>query len=352
MLPAIGCGVKPGVAHGVLGARRRVPENAGDELVGMQVNGLATLVAVIGVAEADGVVGEVERPIARQRTALDVASQVQRDTAAMGIGLADLDVPVQPVVACDGATPMELILLGRQAQPPGIEGVLEVGKELAAEQELKRLERDEEVGVRGAPLALAVEATGAGQAVHVRMVAERSAPGVKCHQQTRHGAQVARHGRQLEDALAGAVEEQLVHPGAVELPQRDERVRQGEDQVEVRAWQQLFELSLNPLALRPIGAARATAMAASVVLDNAAVALRAGQNMRAERRAVAVADTARRTRLTRMQRAPLCVRGKVLSEDVLHRAAHDPTLHHEQCRIRGCRGRAPGVQHLFNTPQR
>ena len=259
----------------------------------------------------------------------------------MGVGLAGLDVPVQPVVACDGATPMKRVLLRRKAQQPGIEGAPQVGEELAAEQMLKRLDGDEEVGARLAPLALWVDATGAGQAVHVRVVVERSAPGVQRHQQARYGAEVARHGTQFEHALSGAVEEQPVHPCAVELPQRDEGVGQGEDQMEVRAGQQLLELGLSPLALLRLGAARATAMATGVVLDDAAVSVRTRQDVRAERRGVAVADGVGRTRLARVQRALLRVVGKVLPKDVLHRAAHERTLHHEQCR--GERSVHPGL---------
>jgi len=356
MLPSKSAGVKPGVAHGVLRTRRCVPEHARDELVSIEAQCLALVIAVVGVAEANGVVGEGERPIARQRAALDVAGQVQRDTVTMGVGLADLDVPVQPVVACDGATPMELVLLRRQAQQPGIQGAPQLGEELAAEQELKRLDGDEEVRTRGAPLTLGIDAAGAGQAVHVRVVVERSPPGVQCHQQAGYGAQVARHGTQLEHALAHAVEEPLVQPRAVELPQRDEGVRQGEDQVEMRAGQQLLELGLSPLTLWSLGAARAAAMAAGVVPDDAVVAVRAGQDVRAECRGIAVADAACRTRLAWVQSAPLRISGKVLPEDVLHRAAHGwmPAMNHAGSGsvYRGCRGRAPGVQHLFNTPRR
>jgi len=334
-----------------------MPEHTGDELVSIEVQRLAVMITVVGVAEADRAAVEIKRSIVRQRAALDVACQIQRDTTAMGIGLADLDVPVQPVVTCDGAAPMELILLERQVQQPGIEGVPKLGEELAAEQLLKRLERDEEVGARGAPLALAVDAAGAGQAMHVRVVVEGSAPGVQCHQQAWHGTEVTLHGTQFEHALAGAVEEQLVHPCAVELPQRDEGVRQGEDQVEVRAGQQLFELGLSPLTPWSLGAERAAAVATGVVLDGAAVAVRTRQDVRTERRGVAVADGTRRALLARVQCTLLRVRGEVLSEDVLHRAAHDRTLRNEpspglRSMYRGCRGRAPGVQHPFNTPQR
>ena len=354
MLPAIGAGVKAGVAHGVLRARRCVPEHTGDELVSTEAQGLAVVVAVVGVVEADRAEVEIKRSIVRQRAALDVACQVQRDTTAMGVGLADLDVPVQPVVACDGATPMKRVLLRRQAQQPGIEGAPQVGEELAAEQMLKRLDGDEEVGARLVPLALWVDATGAGQAVHVRVVVERSAPGVQCHQQAWYGAEVARHGSQLEDTLAGAVEEQLVHPGAIELPQRDEGVGQGEDQMKVRAGQQLFELRLSPLALLRLGAARAAAMAAGVVLDDAAVAVRTRQDVRAERRGVAVADGTRRALLARVQRTLLRVGGKVLSEDVLHRAAHVRTSRNEPppgpaLNVSGVAGGGPPAFNTYST---
>ena len=357
MLPAIGAGVKAGMAHGVLRTRWRVPEHAGDELLSIEAQGLAVVITVVGVVEADRAAVEIERSIMRQRPALDVASQVQRDTAAMGVGLADLDVPVQPIVTGDGTAPMELILLGRQAQQPGIEGALQVGEELAAEQVLKRLDRDEEVGARVGPLALRIDAAGAGQAVHVWMVVEGSAPGMQRHEQARHGAEVARHGRQLQHALAGAVEEQLVHSGAVELPQCDEGVGQSEDQMKVRAGQQLLEPGASPLALLRLGATWAAAMAAGVVLDDAAVAVRTRQDVRAERRGVAVADGTRCALLARVQRTLLRIRGKVLLEDVLHRAAHVRTPRNQpllglRSMYRGCRGRAPGVQHLFNTPQR
>jgi len=327
-----------------------VPEHAGDELLSIEAQGLAVVITVVGVAEADRAAVEIERTIMRQRAALDVACQVQRDTAAKGVGLADLDVPVQPVMACDGAAPMELILLGRQAQQPGIEGLPKLGEELAAEQELKRLERDEEVGARGAPLAVGIDAAGAGEAVHVRMVVEGSAPGVQCHQQAWHGTEVTRHGTQFEDALAGAVEEPLVHPCAVELPQRDEGMRQGEDQMKVRAGQQLFELGLSPLALWSFGTARAAAMAAGVVLDGAAVAVRTRQDVRAECLGVAVADATRRARLARVQRAPLRVVGKVLSEDVLHRAAHVRTPRDEPRRPEFSVSGLPGAGPRRSTP--
>jgi hypothetical protein len=143
MLPSMGGGVKPGMAYGVLGARRCVPEHAGDELMSVQRQGLAAVVTVIGVAEADGVAGEFKGATSRQWPAADVAGQIESDSATVCIGFADLDVPVQPVVAGDGATPMEFVLLGWQVHQSCIQSAREVGEELAAEQVLQRLERDE-----------------------------------------------------------------------------------------------------------------------------------------------------------------------------------------------------------------
>ena len=70
MLPAIGAGVKAGVAHGVLRARWCVPEDTGDELVSAEAQGLAVVVAVVGVVEGDRAEVEIKRSIVRQRAPL------------------------------------------------------------------------------------------------------------------------------------------------------------------------------------------------------------------------------------------------------------------------------------------
>ena len=95
----------------------------------------------------------------------------------------------------------------------------------------------QEPALAGAPLAGAVESAGGDQAVQVRVVAQVAAPGVQSHEQAGLGAEVAGVGTQLEQARADAVEQHLRHGRAVELPECDEGVRQGEDDVKVRARQ-------------------------------------------------------------------------------------------------------------------
>ena len=322
MMPPMRAGVKARAAHRVLGMRRGVPEYARDELVRAQVQRLALLVAVAGVVEAHTAVGQIQYPVIGQGSAPGVARQVQRNPAAMGVGRRDLDVPVFAVLLRDRATPVLRVLLGWQVQALGIQRVFELCKELAPQQQLQRAYRHQEVAVRGPPLAGAIDASGACQAMHVGMAAQRAPPGVQRHQQPGPGAQVARVGAQRKQALACTVKQQLVHPRAVELPQRDEHVWQREDEVKVRARQQLLKLRLYPLLARLFTTARAAAMAARVVLHHAVVGLGAGQHMASEGGAVAVADALRRAQLARVQHMRVRKGGKVLAEDRLHGAAH------------------------------
>lgn len=151
----------------------------------------------------------------------------------------------------------------------------------------------------------------------MRVVAQGTAPRMQRHEQARQGAQVTGLGAQRQQALACAVEEQLVHPRAVELPQRDECMRQREDNMEVRAGQQVFELGGQPLLACTLGAARAASMAAGVVLHHRAVAQGARQHMAAECSGVAVADRVSGPKLAWVQRARLRERIEVFAEDGL-----------------------------------
>ncbi len=64
-----GAGVQPGVAHRVQVAGRGVPQHAGDEGVRGERAALVAAVAVVGVVEADLVVGATLQPLLAQRPA-------------------------------------------------------------------------------------------------------------------------------------------------------------------------------------------------------------------------------------------------------------------------------------------
>lgn len=315
-------GVEPGLAHGVLAAWRCVAEHARDELVNVQSEHLVLVIAVVDVGQVHGGACEIEGVARAQRAALDVAGEVQRDTAAVLIGLADLYVPVAAPLGVQHTLPVRTIVPRRQLQLLRPQGLLQLREQLAAEQVLQCPHRHQEALAGGVPLLLGVEPAGADEAVHVWMAAQRAAPGVQRHEQAGRGTQVPGIGAQLQQALACAIEQQLVEPGAVELPQRDELVRQGEDDVEVRAGQQARQLRGQPLLAGLHGAARAAAVATGVVLHLAVVACGAGHHMRAHLGAMAVADAPGRVPLACMQCMALRIRLKVPIEDLLQRALH------------------------------
>jgi hypothetical protein len=129
MLAQVCAGVKTGAAYGVLALGWCVPEHAGDELAGRQMHAFALAIAVIEVGEADAGRAAVQAPIAAQRSAADVARQVQRDSAPVGVGGVDLDVPVLAPLAGDRLVPDGGAgLLRRQPQPLRQQRLLERGK--------------------------------------------------------------------------------------------------------------------------------------------------------------------------------------------------------------------------------
>ena len=158
--------------------------------------------------------------------------------------------------------------------------------------------------------------------MHVRVVAEVAAPSVKRHEQPRHGAQVTGVGAQVEQTGSCAIEQHLRHDRAVVLPQPDEHVRQGEDHMEMRARQQSAQLRCQPLLARRVGAARATAVPAGVVLGRIDVAFRTDQHVKPQFRLEALADAVGGALFARMQRTALGVLAKVLSKHILQTRSH------------------------------
>ena len=222
----------------------------------------------------------------------------------------------------DLCLPVMVILVGRQAQELVRKRMLQGSKQPAAKELAQRLEWQEEGAAGVTPLTSAVQAASRDQAVQVRMVAEVAAPGVQGHEQAGQGAEVARVGAQVEQAGASGVEEQAGHEAAVELPQADEAVGQGEDDVEMRARQQLGQLCGQPTLARRLGAAWTAAVATGVVLHRGEVALGARQHVHAHGGPEALADAVGRALLARVQHMGLGVLAKVLPEDVLQGRVH------------------------------
>lgn len=191
-----------------------------------------------------------------------------------------------------------------------------------AKQPAQGFEGKQEIGLAGAPLAADVEPAGADQAVQVGVVAQIAAPGVQGHEQTRHGPEQARVGTQVEQTAAGAVEEHLRHGRAVELPERDKDVRQGEDDVEMGAGQQFGQLGSEPLLAPCASAARATAVAAGVILNRVDVSLCTGQHVHTQGGLIALTDAVGGPVLAGMQDTALGILAKVLLKHILQGRSH------------------------------
>ena len=116
MLPVMGGGVKAGVACGVLAFWGCMPEDAGYEFAGLEREVLALGVAVIEVGECHLVLGEMQAAIRAEGAALDVAGQVERDTAPVCVGFVDLDIPVGAPLLVEQMLPVRAILLWWQGE--------------------------------------------------------------------------------------------------------------------------------------------------------------------------------------------------------------------------------------------
>ena len=242
-----------------------MPKHTPDERVGLQGRVFVLAIAVVGVIKVYALRAHVQRAFVAHWPTLDVACQIQGHASPVCIRLADLDVPVPGVLPADALAPVLRIVLGRQLQAVLGQGVAQACQELATKQGAQGFDRHQVIAQAATPLVRIVQATGADQAVHMRVQAQGAPPGVQGHQQARCGAQVARVAAQLQEAGARAVERQRIGPCPVEFPQGQEVVRECEDAVKVRARQQLVQLSLHPLVVRSLRATGATAVAAGVV---------------------------------------------------------------------------------------
>src|SRR6218665_3485023 len=97
----------------------------------------------------------------------------------MRIGLAELHIPVLAILLPNALQPISQILLGRQSKPAILQISAEVMKHLPTKQGRQSLGRDKVVASTCTPLPCPIHAPCTDQAMHVRVLAERAAPGVQ-----------------------------------------------------------------------------------------------------------------------------------------------------------------------------
>lgn len=280
--------------------RQDVQAEAAQQLVEGKGHGLAlVVVGVVLVGEGDGAgvfVDLEDAPIA-DGDAVRVARQVSEHLGGTAEGALGIHVPLRPAgfahearergaVAVDGhlAVELEFALVVERLESVAV---------FTAEDQRKSPHSEEVVGLESAPTpAVGGKSPAGDDAMQVVMVEEVLAPRVQDGGDARtHGELVA---GELHERGAGRFEEQAVHGAGVLRDESVERVRQREDDVEVRHRQQVFFLPVEPLVGVGALAARTMPVAATVRHHMVAAAVGAAVTVRAERRRAAAQDRVER----------------------------------------------------------
>lgn len=211
---------------------------------------------------------------------------------------------------------------GGHTQVLALDPLAEPREQLAAKNEHQHPRGQKVAAPRLDPGALSAQAPVGHPHVHVRVQRKRASPSVQRRQIGGRCTQVLRIGEQLRERLAHRGEQQLRHRGAVAAPQRVQLVRDGEDQVMVRARQEPRALALKPPLDRQPLALRTDALVTGVVERPFDVPLRAAAHVATELRRAAPSDPVRGAMHVRRQPVALGVRLEMLPEDPAQRAFH------------------------------
>ncbi len=154
-------------------------------------------------------------------------------------------------------------MLAEELQPSGPMCLLDFFEEAPAEQSRQHPHGQEEPGPAGDPaLAVGREPTAGHDAVHVRVVRQRRAPGVQHQRRADARPEVLGIGGDGQQRLGGHVEQQAVDHGLVLVRDVGDRRRQREDHVVVLDRQQIGLPRLEPALGRAALALRAMPVAA------------------------------------------------------------------------------------------
>ena len=242
-------------------------------------------------------------------------------------------LPVDPIEAIQPAADGRLLEqregAGGQQRPKSL-------AEPRAESHYERPDRHQTAWTRPIPpLALRSDAAARDQAVQMGMQAQAVVPGLERDGEARLRPQALRLRQQPPQGVDGAVEQQVPHRLRIQPPELVERMRQGEDDVKMAHRQQRPELSNQPAAANPSGAARTEAMPAGVVKDALDVAVRTAFHMPAQRGGMTVQRHPHRPADMLLQRLG-AFEGRILGpedlDQAIRRGRHDLGV---RCRAAG-----------------
>ncbi len=192
---------------------------------------------------------------------------------------------------CEGAGFGERGEVVEEAQAPGAVGGRQLFQEQAPEQAREHAHGQEEAGPAGDPaLAVGRDAAARHDAVDVRVMGQRRAPGVEHGGEADAGAEVLGVGGDGDQGLGGGLEQDVVDHRLVVIGDVGDLGRDGEHDVEVGHGQKLGLACREPRPGRRALALGAMPVAARVVGDVGVGTLLAAHDVAAERRGAAALD--------------------------------------------------------------
>jgi hypothetical protein len=303
LLAVRGC-PEPIVANLVNTAGQDMLEEPANELLGGKGERFWGPAIAIGVTECHGTCVDGDDSTVGDRDAMNVAGQVVQN----GVGPLDGGLAVDdPVLRPDGRRDAKLW-----------EGVEHHVLEDATEDPGKGSDRQQVVLACRQPLAFGGQTASGDEAVDMRMVGERSRPGMQDGQDTDQPADIVRVCRELDQGVGGGLHEEGVQSLLVTPDDVAKFLGQGEDDVKVGYGQEFLtafvEPSLDVIAMA-LGATAVSAGVVGVVLFST---VRAGKDLATQDGGPAVQDVLECVEMAGQH--PLTVLGKilpaVLAEDV------------------------------------
>jgi hypothetical protein len=199
-----------------------------------------------------------------------IASQVFEDRVGPAEGRLGVDHPLRTSglgeESVEGWAMSQGLKRSMEAEPFVLEGLVEEGQELAPKEAAQDPHGKKEVRGGGYPSRpIGGQAAGGHHAVDVGMEREFLAPGVEDSEEPDLGPEVTGVGSHLEQGPRCSLKEESIDHPRVLKGQRGQKLRQGEDHVEVWDGQQMRLLGIEPLGRLTTLALGAMPVAAGVV---------------------------------------------------------------------------------------
>ena len=290
-------------------------------------------VRIVLVREGHPVAIESDEAMIADRHAMGVSTEIPKDGGRPPEGRLGVDHPVGVEERIDEGVPLRGVAQGlggaREVEFVPVVRPAQRRDKLPAKDATEYLHGEEEAGVfrRDPPLMIRREATRRHDAVDMRMADQPLPPRVEDAQHANLRAEMSRVGRDLAERRCGRVKEPRVQARVIPIDQRQQPMRECEDDVDIRHVEQLALSRRQPPGARLGLALRAVAIATRVIGDGLMPAGVTPIEMPAERDGATARDRAEHRALLRAQPRMVLDEGVTLRvEDIGHlhgRPAHD-----------------------------